>query len=89
MVKKTEPWLQGQSIFAYVQDNIGKDGFFQATSLPDRAMATTDSVLSLELGAADAYLATTEEIEDNPLGENIYEALMSYSSTPTQENAVM
>ena len=89
MAKKTEPWLQGQSIFAYVQDNIGKDGFFQATSLPDRAMAATDSVLALDLGAADAYLATTEEMIDNPLGENIYEALMSYSSTPTQENAVM
>jgi len=89
MAKKIEPWLQGQSIFTYVKENMGEDGFFQSVSLPDRAAATTDSVLSLELGAADAYLSSTEEIEDNPLGESIYEALMSYSNTPTQENAVM
>jgi hypothetical protein len=89
MAKKTEPWLQGQSIFSYVQDNIGKDGFFQSSTLPDRVSATTDSILSLELGAADAYLSSTEDVENNSLGESIYEALMSYSNTPTQENAVL
>jgi hypothetical protein len=39
---KTErtPWLTGESLFAYVKNNIDEEGYFASDMLPDRSSDT-------------------------------------------------
>ncbi len=88
MKVKIKPWLKGQSIFSYVKEHIDKKGFFTPAQLPDKAIASTDSILSLELGAADAFLASSDALGNEDLGSIISGALSAYSKFPSEENSV-
>lgn len=87
-MKKLEPWQQGESMFAYIQQHIDESGFFTENSLPDKGIAVTDSVTSLELGATDAYLSTTQDLVEHPMGVRLYKKLQDYISNSTEENAI-
>lgn len=87
-MKKLQPWQQGESIFSYIQQHIDESGFFTENSLPDKVVSMTDSVISLELGATDAYLSTTQDLVEHPMEAMLYKKLQDYLSNPTEENAM-
>ena len=86
---KTErtPWLTGESLFAYVKNNIDEEGYFASDMLPDRSSDTPEPQLGMELGAEDGYLSMFTNEEKEPLAEKLFALTQTYSKNPTKENA--
>lgn len=88
MTLQIKPWQQGQSIYDYVKTNIDAEGFFAEEALPDHPVASTGQLTSPELGAADAFLSNSGDINNTPFSASVEEAVKAYSQEATEANAL-
>lgn len=78
------PWSKGESLFAYIEKNINKEGIFTSPTLPDGIFYSTDPTATLALGTADAYYAMSSS-EDNPEAvETVFNALLDFANMPSE-----
>ncbi|MDD3395790.1 MAG: hypothetical protein PHQ45_00995 [Acidaminococcaceae bacterium] len=85
MTMRQVPWLEGPSLYQYVEKNINKEGIFAPTTLPDTHVIFPDPALTLELGAPDAYFAMSTQEDNKLMTAAVYQELKTFMENPSDE----